>query len=102
MRTPLGSALFFLAQIIALLASINVDPQVHRYLQLVVSQLTFVESFVEDLLDLRQMRDGVFSLVEDVFNPKEVIELVVSVFKPQADAKNVKLDFQIIKELPAP
>ena len=48
------------------------------------------------------MRDGVFSLVEEAFSPKEVIELVVSVFKPQADAKNVKLDFQIIKRLPCP
>ena len=102
MRTPLGSALFFLTQILALLASVSVDPKVHRYLQLVVSQLTFIESFVEDLLDLRQMRDGVFSLVEEVFNPKEVIELVFSVFKPQADAKNIRLDFQIVRDLVAP
>ena len=27
-----------------------------------MSQLEFLNSFVEDLLDLRQLRDGVFSL----------------------------------------
>ena len=38
------------------------------------------------------MRDGVFTLVQEPFNPLEVIELVFSVFKPQADAKNIKLE----------
>ena len=46
------------------------------------------------------MRDGVFSLVKEPFNPSEVIELVFSVFKPQADAKNIKLDFQLVRNLP--
>ena len=82
MRTPIGSSLFFLAQILSLLTSVSVDPKVKRYIQLVISQLTFVQSFVEDLLDLRTMRDGVFTLVKEPFNPSEVIELVFSVFKP--------------------
>ena len=100
MRTPIGSSLFFLAQILTLLTSVSVDPKVRRYINLVISQLTFVQSFVEDLLDLRTMRDGVFSLVQEPFNPSEVIELVFSVFKPQADAKNIKLDFQLVQNLP--
>ena len=65
-----------------------------------ISQLTFVQTFVEDLLDLRTMRDGVFTLVQEPFNPFEVIELVFSVFKPQADAKNINLETQAASSPP--
>ena len=38
-------------------------PQANKYCRLMMSQLILLQTFVEDLLDLRQMRDGVFSLV---------------------------------------
>ena len=36
-----------------------------------MSQLTFLQSFVEDLLDLRQLKDGVFSLTREIFDVNE-------------------------------
>lgn len=53
MRTPLGTSQFFLTQVIDALNSADIDPQVLHYLQLIMSQLTFMKSFVEDLLDMR-------------------------------------------------
>lgn len=38
-----------------------------------MSQLNFMQSFVDDLLDFRQLRDGGFSLILLTFDPKEVI-----------------------------
>ena len=102
MRTPLGTSQFFLTQVIDALNSADIDPQVLHYLQLIMSQLTFMKSFVEDLLDMRQIRDGVFSLSQAPFSPKEVLALVCKIFKPQADFKNVKLYAEISKQLKPP
>lgn len=51
-----------------------------RYLKIVLNQLSFTQSFVEDLLDFRQLKDGVFSLVKEQFDPVAVIQLVISIF----------------------
>ena len=80
MRTPLGTCLFFLAQILTMLKYIQLDPTVRRYLNLVMNQLNFMLSFVDDLLDYKQLKDGVFSLSATAFNPKEVIELIHDIF----------------------
>ena len=37
-----------------------------------MSQLIFVESFVDDLLDLKQMQAGVFTFSAQPFDVKEV------------------------------
>ena len=57
-------------------------PQVLKYTTLMMSQLVFIQSFVEDLLDLRQMSDGVFSLVAEPFDLIEVLNGICSVFDP--------------------
>ena len=33
-------------------------------------------SFVDDLLDLRQIREGLFSLTKEVFDPMETLEII--------------------------
>ena len=53
MRTPLGTSLFFLQTILQLLSGATIDPIVRRYVKLIMSQLNFMQSFVDDLLDLR-------------------------------------------------
>ena len=51
---------------------------------MIMSQLTLLQSFVEDLLDLRQLQEGVFQLSHQVFDPNQIIRLVLETFKPQA------------------
>lgn len=55
---------------------IEIDPLVFKYLNLVMGQMTFMQSFVEDLLDLRQLRDGEFSLANVPFDPNDVLKVV--------------------------
>ena len=57
------------------------------------NQLNFLQSFVDDLIDLRQLRDGVFILVDAAFDPNETFQQIISIFKPQAKAKEIKIDF---------
>ena len=47
-----------------------------------MSQLEFMTSFVDDLLDLRQIREGVFSLTKEVFDPMETLNLICQTFGP--------------------
>jgi len=98
MRTPLGSSVFFVKQIIALLSDLDVDPRVMKFLKLVMCQLTFMQSFVEDLLDLRQVKDGVFKLVSAAFDPNYVFQLIHSIFLPEAQAKGVHLSWSVETE----
>lgn len=73
-----------------------------RYLQLLLSQLNFTQSFVEDLLDLRQLKDGVFSLVQEQFNPNAVLDLVISIFKAQVDARRIDISHTVESDLKLP
>ena len=41
-----------------------------------------MQTFVDDLLDLKQIKDGVFSLVTEVFDPNDVLEMVCDIFSP--------------------
>ena len=60
---------------------------------MVMSQLTLLSNFVQDLLDMRQLQSGVFSLTKQVFDPNKIVELVVDVFKPQAKAQKIDITY---------
>ena len=47
---------------------------------MMITSSELLQSFVEDLLDLRQLRDGVFSLVQAPFDVRKVITDVCKVF----------------------
>ena len=44
--------------------------------------MTLLQTFVDDLLDLRQIKDGVFSMIREVFDPNETLSLVYDIFEP--------------------
>ena len=50
-----------------------------------------METFVDDLLDLTQMKAGVFSLVPAPFDQEEVFNFILSMFEPRAQAKGIKI-----------
>ena len=61
-----------------------------------------METFVEDLLDLKLMREGIFSLSPVPFNPNETFELVKDIFYPQAKAKKIGIKVGIGENLRLP
>ena len=73
-----------------------------KYFKFIYAQLMLVQTFVDDMLDLHQIKDGAFSLRDAVFDPNEILDMVVDIFKPQADAKTLKLFWSIDKELVLP
>ena len=70
MRTPIATSIFFIAMIVKFVTEVpKINSQVFHYLNLVESQLNFLLTFVDDLLDLRQLRFGAFSLFKSAFDP---------------------------------
>ena len=61
-----------------------------------------MQSYVDDLLDLRMLREGSFKPEISAFNPKTVIDFVQRIFQPQAIAKNVGFHLQICDRLSLP
>ena len=55
------------------------------------SQLEFLQSFVDDLLDLSQIRNGVFSLSREEFNITDMIKLILSIFRPVTIANSIDI-----------
>ena len=49
---------------------------------------------MEDLLDLRQLKDGVFNLTSNLFDPNEIFQVLVDTFTPQAQAKKIAIEVQ--------
>ena len=106
MASPLGSIIFFLTYIGSFLNSLEEIQEVLdkkekmlkravKYLALTQSQLQLMQSLCSDLLDLRRLKDGMFSLVNEAFNPSETFDLVCSIFSPQAQAKGINISWQL-------
>ena len=70
-----------------------------HYLLLVQSQLNFMMSFVNDLLDLRQLRDNAFSLVSERFDPNETFTDLINIFKPQTDLRGLSISWSVNRSL---
>ena len=66
----------------------------NSYCTLIQNQLNFVLTFVEDLLDLQQLKNGSMQLENDIFNPEETFKLVFDVFEPQTWTRNNRIVFR--------
>ena len=75
---------------------------VEKNFSLMMSQLMLSTTFVEDLLDMKQLQEGVFRLMKEPFNPTEVIELIQQIFNPQVTQKKIKLTSTFWYDLESP
>ena len=89
MRTPIETVKIVLADAICILSqskgrlSNNLRRQVRDSLRTSMSQLTFVASFIEDLLGVNMLNHGVFNLTNKPFSPTSAIKFVLDLFTPQ-------------------
>ena len=60
-----------------------------------MSQLEFLQGFVDDLLDLGQLSNGVFKLTRAPFDMVKVVELIIGIFRPMALDKSIEIRTQI-------
>ena len=73
-----------------------------KYCVLMIGQINFLQSFVNDLLDLRNIRDNVFIHNPEPFDPMKIIEQICCMFKFHAEPKKVQIICQSVKYLCLP
>ena len=56
-----------------------------------MSQLEHVASFVEDLIDLRMLQTGNFTLTSEPFDIVSVLKQICSIFRPQVSCTKKNL-----------
>ena len=73
MRTPIQSIIIFAKQILEIVLRLerNKDTKILiKYCKIIISQLQFVSTFTEDLLNINMIHEGVFKLEKSVFDPQ--------------------------------
>ena len=55
-----------------------------KYGTIIKSQLDLMETFVDDMLDLTLLREGLFSLVHERFDPEDGVNFILNMFAPRA------------------
>ena len=66
------------------------------------NQLKFMMSFIEDLLNLKMIKDNVMTLASQDFKPHKVITFLKELFEIKAESKGVSIEYQITDDLYVP
>lgn len=86
MRTPILTIIFFIKLIMETLSSSPLNlaqiPQSLKYCTLIMSQSELLQSYVDDLLDLRMLQTGRFSLTNAPFDIVETVKQIQNIFRP--------------------
>ena len=69
---------------------------------MILGQIGFMESFVEDLLNLRLMREGIMTMAKDKFDVREALESIVSMFGIKSELQGVAVTYSLVKRLQIP
>ena len=54
--------------------------QAEKSFNLITKQIRLMQTFVDDLLDFRQIKEGVLKLVNAAFDPNKTLKLVFEMF----------------------
>ena len=57
---------------------------------------------MSDLLDLRQLKEGVFLLSEQVFDPSETLQMACDIFDAQTKVKGIDISWVVLMYLRLP
>ena len=61
-----------------------------------------MESFVEDLLNLRLMREGIMTIAKEKFDVREALESIVNMFTIKAELQGISVAYSLVKHLKMP
>ena len=93
--------IFFVKQVLDMMNTAAFDlqklPSCIEINRIVLSQLEFLHSFIADLIDLRQLKVGAFSLEPKPFSLVGLLKGINAIFKTQVSLKGIQ--FRIIVAL---
>lgn len=96
-RTPMTGIL----GMTELLESTRLDKEQAEYVEGLKESSITLHSLINDVLDLSKIEAGKYQLDHSPFNLERVVRGVVNIFQPQANKKNIFLDYTIAPDIPA-
>ena len=66
------------------------------------SQLKFMKLFIEDLLNLKMIKDSVMTLANQEFKPHKVINFIKDLFELKSESKGIVIEYSITDDLHVP
>ena len=93
-RTPLGTSLMFLED---LMKDEELKPSVLNTLNVIFSQLTFLLSLVNCVLDMKMVESGDFQPILEQFDPVAVLTFIIAIFKPLSELQKTKIEYETVE-----
>ena len=87
-RTPLSASLMFLE---SLLSRACLDASARQVCILIISQINLLLSLVNDMLDMRLIEEGKFSVKMCSFDVFDLFQFIQSIFEPELKVRNNRL-----------
>ncbi|MDK9725648.1 MAG: response regulator [Sterolibacteriaceae bacterium MAG5] len=97
LRTPLNAVLGF-AQLMA--RDTRLAPEHLRYLETINRSGQHLLSLINDILEISRIESGKLELKAEAFAPTEMLESLVAMLQPEAQAKGLALKLEIAAALP--
>ncbi len=97
LRTPLQSMLGY-AQLLA--SRPNNDPELQKGLTIIRRNGDYLTDLIEGLLDLSKIEAGRLDIYRNKFKLPEMLDQLVQMFAPQAEAKSLTFSYHVIGHLP--
>ena len=94
-RTPIGTSLMFLEQMLQSSAANSFNKGTERTINLIISQLNFLLSLVNDVLAMKQIEMGQFRPHSEQFSPLKVLDFIKSIFQPQCEMQRLSFSYEI-------
>lgn len=95
LRTPMQSigviAKMILDQIKGKKLSAGALKEIRKQLSIILSQTSLMESFVEDLLNLKLIKEGILNIQVAEFRIYDAFDFIIDVFKPKAEQQGIKV-----------
>lgn len=96
-RTPLHS----IVSVLKLLASLDMGEQASSYVRIAEQSANHLLGLVNSLLDLAKIESGEIELAQKPFEPRRLLEAVISPLAVTAQAKGLTLALDVAEDVPA-
>jgi len=95
-RTPLNGIMGMLQ----LLNTTPLSPEQSEYVSTAITSGKSLLSIINDILDFSKIEAGKIELIESDFHLKEIIQSTIKTFEPEAQKKNIALEYEIDPNIP--
>ena len=95
-RTPLGTSLMFLER---LQADSSLSESSFHIINLIISHMNLLLSLVNDVLDIKMIKQGKYEVKSETFNPVNLLDFIVAMFVPQSQMQRTKISYQTVSAL---